>query len=187
MSWPLGALAAAKEKRANRGIPARDPAMGDGAADRTQPLLHRWPVANRVCAGVPRAREEEGGRDLAGDALGMTAVLASCKGLRERRLHCPLPGDDAQTEQQNARRRGLQTRACVRSGVPHSTPVQYSRQPFVMGSRRSRPKARGVILTPGGACRRLYSLRSTVWITRRTNSSSNPADTISARLRSSST
>src|SRR6266852_7753220 len=34
--------------------------------------------------------------------------------------------------------------------------------------RRSRPNARGVIFTPGGAWRRLYSLRSTSWITRAT-------------------
>ena len=38
---------------------------------------------------------------------------------------------------------------------------------FVIGSRRSRPKARGVILMPGAAWRRLYSLRSTIRITRR--------------------
>ena len=42
---------------------------------------------------------------------------------------------------------------------------------FVMGSLRSRPKARGVTLTPGGACRRLYSARSTRAATRRTVSS----------------
>ena len=40
------------------------------------------------------------------------------------------------------------------------------RQREAIGMRRSRPKARPVIFTPGGACRRLYSLRSTIWIMR---------------------
>ena len=35
-----------------------------------------------------------------------------------------------------------------------------------IGMRRSRPNARPVIFTPGGAWRRLYSLRSTIWMMR---------------------
>ena len=58
---------------------------------------------------------------------------------------------------------------------------------FTMGMRLSRPKFRGVILTPGGAWRRLYSLRSTRLIVRLTTSASNPMPTISANVRSSST
>jgi hypothetical protein len=58
---------------------------------------------------------------------------------------------------------------------------------LVIGSRRSLPKARGVILTPGGAWRRLYSLRSTMPMTRRTVASPKPRATISSTPRSSST
>ncbi len=46
------------------------------------------------------------------------------------------------------------TRRCTR-GIP------AQRKRFVIGIRRSRPKARGVIFTPGAAWRRLYSLAST--------------------------
>src|SRR5579884_3809513 len=53
--------------------------------------------------------------------------------------------------------------------------------------RRSLPKALGVILTPGGAWRRLYSLASTIAITRATVAGSNPWATISSAERSSST
>src|SRR5660397_128423 len=58
---------------------------------------------------------------------------------------------------------------------------------LVIGIRRSFPRARGVILTPGGAWRRLYSLRSTSVTTRRATSSGYPAATISGTLFSSST
>src|SRR3990170_5873217 len=58
---------------------------------------------------------------------------------------------------------------------------------LVIGIRRSLPRARGVILTPGGAWRRLYSLRSTSVTTRRTTFSGYPAATISGTLLSSST
>jgi anti-sigma regulatory factor (Ser/Thr protein kinase) len=50
-----------------------------------------------------------------------------------------------------------------------------SRQRFVMGRRRSRPKFFGVIFGPGGYCRRLYSAASTSRITRSTNAGSWPA------------
>ncbi|GIU91386.1 MAG: hypothetical protein KatS3mg011_0292 [Acidimicrobiia bacterium] len=53
---------------------------------------------------------------------------------------------------------------------------------LVIGILRSRPKALVVILTPGGAWRRLYSLRSTIAITLRTRSRSNPSPTISSAL-----
>lgn len=57
---------------------------------------------------------------------------------------------------------------------------QFQRlNPLVIGKRRSRPKAREVILTPGGAWRRLYSARSTMRMTRRTVASSKPRATIS--------
>src|SRR3989442_483472 len=51
-----------------------------------------------------------------------------------------------------------------------------------MGGRRSRPNARRVILTPGGACRRLYSARSTISTTRWTTSAGKPSATISSGL-----
>ena len=59
--------------------------------------------------------------------------------------------------------------------------------PFVIGIRLSFPKARWVILMPIGACRRLYSLPSTIAITRATVARLYPASTISSRDRSSST
>src|SRR5207245_7731951 len=48
---------------------------------------------------------------------------------------------------------------------------------FVIGRRRSRPNAFGVIFTPGGAWRRLYSARSTMRPTRRTSSARMPSRT----------
>src|SRR5205809_4234 len=55
---------------------------------------------------------------------------------------------------------------------------------FVIGNRLSLPKARVVIFTPGGAWRRLYSLRSTRRITRSTVLRSKPIARISSKLRS---
>ena len=49
------------------------------------------------------------------------------------------------------------------------------------------PKARGVILMPAGAWRRLYSLRSTARMTRSTTPGSNPMPTMSWKERSCST
>ena len=53
----------------------------------------------------------------------------------------------------------------TRSGA--ATPTIGAQPPkrFVIGSRRSRPKARGVMRIPGAAWRRLYSERSTMRIT----------------------
>ena len=53
-------------------------------------------------------------------------------------------------------------------------------QRLVIGSRRSLPNAFGDTRTPGGAWRRLYSLRSTIRATRRTVSASWPSATSSA-------
>ena len=64
---------------------------------------------------------------------------------------------------------------------------QSPRYAFVIGIRRSRPNARGVILMPGGAWRRLYSARSTSANTRSTASSGSPASASCSRLASSST
>ena len=63
----------------------------------------------------------------------------------------------------------------------------FSRKRLTIGRRQSRPNARGVILTPIGPWRRLYSLLSTIRTTRRTVSSAKPRATISATPRSSST
>ena len=57
---------------------------------------------------------------------------------------------------------------------------QNPRYQLTIGIRRSRPKFLGVIFTPGAACRRLYSFRSTALITRFTISSSNPMPMMSA-------
>ena len=48
------------------------------------------------------------------------------------------------------------------------------RKRLVIGRRRSRPNAFGVILIPGGAWRRLYSARSTMRITSSTTSAGQP-------------
>ncbi len=55
-----------------------------------------------------------------------------------------------------------------------------------MGRRRSLPNAFGDTRTPGGDCRRLYSLRSIRRATRRTVSASNPCSSSSAVERSPS-
>src|SRR5262245_17238653 len=51
----------------------------------------------------------------------------------------------------------------------------YPPKRFVIGSRRSRPNAFGVILIPGAAWRRLYSARSTILTTSSTTSAGSPA------------
>src|SRR5665213_301102 len=58
------------------------------------------------------------------------------------------------------------------------------RKAFVMGMRRSRPKAFFVMRTPGGIWRRLYSLRSTSRVIRVTNSRSKPSAMISSAVAS---
>src|SRR5579864_5262392 len=58
---------------------------------------------------------------------------------------------------------------------------------LVIGSLLSRPNARVVIFTPGGAWRRLYSLMSTRRMTRSTVFLSKPRARISLKVRSSST
>ena len=75
-------------------------------------------------------------------------------------------------EPRNSRRRGPPSdrrgkrmeRRSARFGGPAAA-SQPRRHPLVIGRRRSRPNALAVILTPGGAWRRLYSLRSTMWAT----------------------
>lgn len=65
--------------------------------------------------------------------------------------------------------------------------VCYSLNPFVIGNLRSLPNAFGVIFTPGGAWRRLYSLRSIRATALRTISSGKPLSMISLGAASSST
>src|SRR5437773_1406512 len=50
-----------------------------------------------------------------------------------------------------------------RTGV--SAPHRYEPVLAAMGKRRPEPKAFGEIFSPGAACWRLYSARSTIWIT----------------------
>jgi len=63
----------------------------------------------------------------------------------------------------------------------------HSLKRLVSGNLLSRPKARLVIFTPGGACRRLYSLRSTNFAVFCTIALSNPSATIWSTDLSSST
>src|SRR5262249_22319513 len=60
-------------------------------------------------------------------------------------------------------------------------PSVYSRNLLTMGKRQSRPNARGVILMPMGPCRRLYSFRSTIAMTRLTVAASKPRAAMSWR------
>lgn len=70
---------------------------------------------------------------------------------------------------------------------PFDRPSAQTPYRFVIGSLRSLPNAFGVILSPGGAWRLLYSLRSTMRMISRTRSLGNPAWTISSALKSFST
>ncbi len=56
----------------------------------------------------------------------------------------------------------LHLRWSALQGDDHHRYVAFSRYRLVIGSRRSRPKAREVIRGPGAACRRLYSAQSTL-------------------------
>ena len=71
--------------------------------------------------------------------------------------------------------------------LPRSCASHQPGQRFVIGVRRSRPNAFGRSFTPGGACRRLYSARSTSASARSTTSGSKPSGESSSRERSSST
>ena len=62
----------------------------------------------------------------------------------------------------------------------------YRRKRFVIGRRRSRPNAFGVMRIPGGAWRRLYSERSTIAITSSTRSARDAVGRRSRRGRWSS-
>ena len=71
-------------------------------------------------------------------------------------------------------------------GEAGAFPRGHSAKRLVIGRRRSRPNAFVVIFTPGGACRRLYSARSTRPATRIASAWLRPAATRSARLPSPS-
>ena len=117
----------------------------------------------------------------------------------ERRVRVRAPLVDARRARAGAERRPSLPARCPSSSAPssrtarrasRSTPASDScSQPcrrLAIGSRQSRPKARGRSLTPGGACRRLYSARSTSASTLSTVAGSNSASS-SSRERSSST
>ena len=70
---------------------------------------------------------------------------------------------------------------------PADTSYASAAYRFVIGIRRSRPNARGVILIPGGAWRRLYSARSTSASTRSIASAGSPRSSSCSRSASSST
>ena len=84
--------------------------------------------------------------------------------------------------------RGRSSRWPLRGNAAHalgfddagSAAARLGPERLVIGSRRSRPKLRGVIFGPGGYWRRLYSARSTIAITRSTRAGSCPAATSSA-------
>ena len=104
----------------------------------------------------------------------------------------PVTGGAADRAPRRARRRQDQPRPLPprrdarRPGRAARRP-QPPRYAFVIGIRRSRPNARGVILIPGGAWRRLYSARSTSAKTRSTASAGSPASASCSRPASSST
>ncbi len=81
------------------------------------------------------------------------------------------------------RRRG----AALRPRADDDRRQAYSPKRLVIGSLRSRPKARGVMRMPGAAWRRLYSEWSTMRTTSSTTSPGIPAATISSRPSSRST
>ena len=128
--------------------------------------------ARRRCA-PPRcpARQPPGG------------PIRRCRGWVEEGYPVPPPTEPALPDARPGRRVPLRTSAAPRSNRLRAPPsgqrwkrmalrsghcggqvgaCQPRRHPFVMGRRRSRPNALAVILTPGGAWRRLYSLRSTM-------------------------
>jgi hypothetical protein len=86
---------------------------------------------------------------------------------------------------QHGRGRGRQRAEVV--GAARGFRRHHSRNLLTIGSRQSLPKARGVILMPIGPWRRLYSLRSTMAMTRRTVAGSKPRATMSAMAWSPST
>ena len=81
---------------------------------------------------------------------------------------------------------GAVVEAAVGAGAGMDDACACSRQVLVMGTRRSRPKLRTVILGPGGYCRRLNSAASTMRNTFVTSSASKPAARRSATPRSCS-
>ena len=113
--------------------------------------------------------------------------------LPETRIFCVWPKPRASSRGSLEWRNGV--RLSVVSGgipLPPALPVdwssaRYSRNLLTMGRRQSLPKARGVILMPMAPCRRLYSLRSTMAITRFTVAASKPRATMSATPWSPST
>ena len=62
----------------------------------------------------------------------------------------------------------------LRAGADDDRGQAYPPKRFVIGSRRSRPNAFGVIRIPGAAWRRLYSARSTIRTTSSTTSAGRP-------------
>src|SRR5581483_7920653 len=78
-----------------------------------------------------------------------------------------LDDDERRPEQEGGTDQGpMGERRC--SPTAGRSPTAQPVYRLVIGRRRSLPKALGVTRTPGGACRRLYSARSTSVTTRRT-------------------
>src|SRR5438270_3731101 len=150
--------------------------------------IFRHPLDDRPPGRVVLARERAHDVSLGQDAYqavvfahddGSHMPLAHHRGrLTERRLRL----DDRQRLAHDLRDLHRRLLPVTRSGTSTGC-----RKRFVIGNRRSLPNARAVIFTPGGACRRLYSLRSTISTTLRTVFSSYPNAIISRIERSSST
>ena len=119
-------------------------------------------------------------------------ALSKCREPNPASVFHRLPPPTTKTTPPNSHHNSISQRACPHviprlregSGAGNSaqsrTSPQNPRYQFTIGIRRSRPKFLGVIFTPGAACRRLYSFRSTALITRFTISSSNPMLMMSA-------
>ncbi len=142
----------------------------------TQRSAGRFTLRARCRARLPRLARRRFARVISGDGRPLRAVPVA-KAPRDPRgvgvpasrafWHIPLP----------ERRWDL---TALASGSGARSLQRPSRQPLVIGNRRSRPNALKLILVPGGYCRRLYSARSTIRITRSAKSGSKPIATISS-------
>ena len=142
-----------------------------GRRSRAPPALGRPAVR----AALPRRRRDD---DAAGGVQRPCRLAAGSRGrrlsrtvTRAARSSCRAPRGDATSPARRGHRGGPDGAPFVLPRRPLISPGQR----FVIGTRRSRPNAFGRSFTPGGACRRLYSARSTSASARSTTSGSKPS------------
>ena len=150
------------------------PAASPSSCDRSSATAHRW---RRSTPASDEALYDH-------RCLGHPASLPA----RLKRASVSFQNPSSRRRSSSSPSGATVYRCLVPSFVPTTRPALacQPRQRLAIGSRQSRPKARGRSLTPGGACRRLYSDRSTSASTRSTVAASNSASS-SSRERSSST